>query len=459
MIFKISIYLNKMRVVKRTGETVAFDSSKILNAITKALTSSGESNRYEDIENDAQKVTLSVCEKLQGNHTVEEIQDEVEKSLMENHFYKTAKIYILYRVERTKIRPQLVDNTVTNIFHESSNYFDNDTMREFVFLRTYSRWIPSLNRRESWIECVQRFMDFMKENLGNKLSNDEYNEVQTAILKQEVMPSMRLLQFAGDAARRCNATVYNCSYTAPENFKDLADIIYLCSQGCGVGYTVESVHVQKFPIVQKQKEPAVIHNFVVDDSKEGWADSFEFGLNAWYSGEDVVYDYSKLRPNGAKLKTSGGRASGPQALIDLMIFTRDIILKSVGSKLTTLQMYDIICKIGQIVVSGGNRRTAMLSLSDFKDRDIRDAKKGEFWVSNPQRFMANNSAAYNVKPTMTEFMREWLKLAESGTGERGIFNRSGLEKIVPQRRIDAIGIDALQQMGCNPCGASPVEAS
>ena len=439
-----------MEIVKRSGEVVLFDSGKILNAIQKALTSSQEST---DVLTHSQNVCQDVLSSLENKtYTVEEIQDKVETSLMDNHLYKTAKCYILYRDEHNKNRLPPISEKISRVFAESSEYFENDTMRECVFLRTYSRWLKNENRRESWVETVKRYMDFMKENLGDKLNLDEYNEIQTAIKKQEVMPSMRLLQFSGEAARRCNATVYNCSYTAPECFKDLADITYLLMSGCGVGFSVESVHVEKFPVIHTQKSPSVIHEYVIEDSKEAWCDAFLFGLQTWYVGEDVKFDYSKLRPSGAPLKIMGGRSSGPQPLIDLMEFTRTTILNSVGMKLTNLQMYDIICKIGQIVVSGGIRRSAMISLSDLHDSEIRDAKSGMFWNTNPQRSMANNSAAYNVKPNMTQFMKEWLSLAESGTGERGIFNRAGLEKILPKRRVDKIGGEILSKLGCNPCG-------
>lgn len=438
-----------MNIIKRTGEAVDFDRQKIYNAIFKAFCSSKESS---NIEKDAEFITEDVTRNLsfETNMSVEDVQDEVEKSLMKNRFFSTAKVYILYRENRSKMRPQLVDQTVSNIFHESSKYFDNDTMREFVFLRTYAKWNESLGRRETWIECVGRYMDFMKENIGDKLSYDEYEEIRLAILKQEVMPSMRLLQFAGNAARRCNVCIYNCAFTAPENFKDLADIIYILMSGTGVGFSVESVHVEKFPVIQKQKEPVVVHHYTVEDSKQGWADAYLEGLTIWFSGEDVVFDYSKLRPLGARLKTSGGRSSGPQPLIDLMDFTKSIILKRQGMKLSPINVYDIICKIGQIVVAGGSRRSALLSLSDLKDTEIRDAKTGSFWVNHPQRSMTNNSAVYNEKPSMTEFMREWLSLAESGTGERGIFNRGGLSKSIPERRLNFLGPD-IGNVGINPC--------
>lgn len=445
-----------MKITKRNGDLVLFDASKISTAITKSFVQSKESNNLDE---DVQKITDYVIKVLISNNngkktlSVEQVQDYVEIALMRKEFYKTAKLYILYRSERSKVRSlqsKLVSDDLSLLVKESSKYFDNDSMREFVYYRTYSKWLETKNRREVWSETVERYMNFMKNSLGDKLTSDEYNEVHTSILCQDVVASMRLFQFSGPAAERCNVCVYNCAFTAPECFKDLADIMYISMSGTGMGFSVEATHVNKFPVIQSVKFPLTVHNYIIADSKEGWCDAFEFALNTWYEGEDVKFDYSNLRPAGARLKTMGGRSSGPQPLIDLMEFTKDTINRRRGHKLTTLDLYDIICKIGQIVVSGGVRRSALISLSDLRDSEIRDAKKGAFWTNNSQRSMTNNSAVYNEKPTMIEFMNEWLSLAESGTGERGIFNRGDLAKVIPERRVIALG-DDINHVGCNPC--------
>src|SRR3990167_7792929 len=439
-----------MNVIKRSGEIVGFFPFKITNAIVKALISAKES---VSVQKDAELITSKVVDTLNKdfadkNVDIEIIQDLVERNLMIAQFYRTAKVYILYRAERAKIREKINDQSMTELVKKSSMTFENDIMREFIYFRTYSRWIPSKGRREIWSETVGRYMDFMKESLGDKLKKQEYDEIQESIFNQEVMPSMRLLQFAGLPAKRCNVCVYNCAFTAPECFKDLVDIMYISMSGTGVGFSVESVHVDKFPIIEHST--GITTKFAIEDSKEGWCDAFEYGLNVWYNGEDVQFDYSQLRPAGARLKTMGGRSSGPRPLMELMVFTRDIIFKKQGHKLSTINIYDIICKIGQIVVSGGVRRSALLSLSDFNDIEIRDAKKGAFWNSNPQRSMTNNSATYTEKPSQIEFMKEWLALAESGTGERGIFNRSGLKDVMPKRRVDILG-ERIWEIGTNPC--------
>ena len=193
-------------------------------------------------------------------------------------------------------------------------------------------------------------MEFMKENLGGKLKDSEYNELKEAILAQRVMPSMRLMWSAGPAARKTNATAYNCSFIAPASAQDLAEIMYLSMSGCGVGFSVESQTAQQFPIIQRQTG-RMRKTYVVEDSREGWCDALVVGLKAWFAGEDITFDYSKLRPAGARLKTMGGRSSGPEPLVSLMIFTRDKVLSRQGKRLRNIDLHDIICKIGEVVVS------------------------------------------------------------------------------------------------------------
>ena len=340
---------------------------------------------------------------------------------------------------------------------ESKKYFKNNPLGEFVYLRTYARWVESEQRRETWVETVDRYVGFMRENLGDKLTKREYSEIREAILKQEVMPSMRAMQFAGAPAKKCNTCFYNCSFTAPVRLDDFAEIMYLSMQGCGVGYAVESYNIQQLPQIEKQTgEKLPTH--VVADTKEGWCDSLTLGLKAWYSGKDVEFDFSMIRPAGARLKTMGGKASGPEPLRSLLMFARERILRRQGRRLHNIDAHDIICKIGECVVAGGVRRTAMISLSDLDDVEIRDAKKGQFFLTDPYRSVANNSAVYEQKPTNTELMDEWVALMKSGTGERGIFNRGSLEKTMPERRIKLLQKkygkkgNFIGQVGTNPCG-------
>jgi hypothetical protein len=317
-----------------------------------------------------------------------------------------------------------IPERIRKLAEESKKYFKN-ALGEFVYYRSYSRWIDEENRRETYIETVDRYMGFMKENLGDKLKESEYKEIREAILNQQAMPSMRLFQFSGKAARATHVCAYNCSYIAPESFQDLAEIMYVSMCGTGAGFSVESRNVEKFPQIAMQTgEKAPTH--IIPDSKEGWADALVLGMNTWASGKDIEFDFSQLRPEGARLKTMGGKSSGPAPLQRLLAFTRQIMLSRQGRRLRSIDLHDIICMIGDCVVSGGVRRSAMISLSDLDDQDIRDAKKGAFYMTHPHRMLANNSAIYINKPTNEEFLKEWMALIESRSGERGIFNRGSL---------------------------------
>lgn len=452
-------------IVKRDGTIVPFNTEKIVDAIFKAMSSVGEGSREEAymVANKVYADALRITKKYKNFiPTVEGIQDTVEKELILSEYVKTAKSYILYRENRSKIREakMQVPPRIKKLAQDSKKFFKN-SLGEFVYYRTYSRWISEEGRRETWIETVDRYVSFMKENLGKKLKDNEYEEIRNAILNQESMPSMRLLQFSGLPARKTNVCAYNCSYIAPSSFQDLAEIMYVCMCGTGVGWSVESQNVEKFPQIQVQTgEKNKQH--IVPDSKEGWADTLAYAMNIWAKGEDVDFDYSLLRPAGARLKTMGGKSSGPEPLKRLLTFTREKMLKRQGRRLRNIDIHDIICMIGDCVVSGGVRRSAMISLSDLDDTDIRDAKKGAFYINEPQRMLANNSAVYINKPTNTEFIEEWTALMKSGSGERGIFNRGSLAKTLPERRIkvlkenkgyfDPSGQNIIGPIGTNPCG-------
>lgn len=447
-----NIFIKSVR--KRDGAIVAFDLEKITNAINKAMLATGEGTK-NDAFSVAKKVLAELEKKAKENKgfipKVEEIQDTVETQLILADYVKTSKSYILYREERSRLRSQglLVPSRIKKLADESKKYFKNE-FSEFIFYRTYARWIEEEERRETWIETVDRYIGFMKKNLGNKLKEAEYKEIREAILKQEAMPSMRLMQFAGKAADRTNVCAYNCSFIAPSTIQDFGEVIYILMCGSGVGFSVESKNIQALPQIKIQTGKKV-PTFVVPDSKEGWADALILGMNTWFEGDDIDFDFSKLRPAGARLKTMGGKSSGPQPLIDLLGFTRERILKRQGRHLRNIDAHDIMCKIGECVVSGGVRRSALISLSDFDDQEMRDSKIGQFWVTEPQRMLANNSAVYNSKPTETEFLKEWTALIESGAGERGIFNRESLYKTLPKRRLE-LPKNYIGEMGTNPCG-------
>jgi ribonucleoside-diphosphate reductase alpha chain len=458
--------LNKIKNIRnREGEIILFNINKIADAVYKAfvMTGEGEKKEAKDVATKIFRKLILLKAKSTGKKfipTVEMIQDLVESELMDLGYYLTAKSYILYRSKRAELRKEVgtIPTESKKVFDESSSYFVS-SYEEFIFYRTYSKWQDDLGRRETWIETIDRFMAYMKENLSDKMSAKDFLEIKEAILKQEVCPSMRLLWSAGGACKKTNVWAYNCSYVAPSAWQDLGEIMYILMCGAGLGFSVESETVQKFPQIRRQTGKKLATH-TVEDSKEGWADAYVLGCKTWADGYDVDFDFSKVRPSGSRLKTAGGRASGPQPLIDLINFTKKKILARQAKRLTNLDLHDIICQIGLIVVAGGVRRSALISLSDIDDESMRKSKQGQFWVDNGQRSMANNSAVYNQKPSASEFLNEWIELIKSGTGERGIFNRGGLMTQLPKRRIDnwkkAEIIDDQNVIvglpGSNPCG-------
>ena len=441
-------------VQKRDGIIVPFDIEKVKNAINKAMLAGGEGSPKE-AEHVANRVLMELVHLAKKHKSfipnVEGLQDIVEQELMLADFVKASKNYILYREERARLRSHsvVVPEHVKKLAEESKKYFRNP-LSEFVYYRSYAKWIEEEGRRETWIETVDRYIEFMRGKLGDKLKESEYEEVREGILNQEAMPSMRLLQFAGVAADKTNVCAYNCSFVSPSKFQDFGEIIYISMCGTGVGFSVESKNIQSLPQIKKQTGKK-LKTFVVPDTKEGWADAFVYGMKTWFDGNDIEFDFSLLRPAGARLKIMGGKSSGPKPLIDLLGFTRERILRRQGRHLRNIDAHDIICKIGECVVSGGVRRSALISLSDLDDQDMRDAKNGQFWLNEGQRMLSNNSAVYDEKPTETEFLKEWIALMESGSGERGIFNRGSLYKSLPKRRIEK-SQNFIGEMGTNPCG-------
>ncbi len=450
-------YYSRGQIQKRDGTIVPFDEKRITGAIFRAMQSVKEGDEIH-----AGKVMLKVFDSLielkkekkakKFIPHVETIQDIVENELIASGFLATAKAYILYRKERSLVREKVgfVPEKVKELVAEGRKYFRNP-LAEFVYYRTYAKWIEEEGRRETWIETIDRYINFMRDNINGKLTEAEYTEIRETILRQEAMPSMRLLQFAGKATRRTNVCAYNCSFIAPRSFQDFAEIMYISMCGTGVGWSVESENIQALPQIQKQtgkKLPVLI----IPDSKEGWADAFALGLRTWFEGGDIVFDYSLIRPAGSRLKTMGGKSSGPAPLQSLLGFTRERVLRRQGRHLSNLDAHDIICKIGECVVAGGVRRSAMISLSDLDDEMIRDSKKGQFYISEGQRMLANNSAVYLSKPSTIEFFDEWIALVKSGSGERGIFNRGGLVGTLPKRRLNQFKGGIYPSWGTNPCG-------
>lgn len=289
----------------------------------------------------------------------------------------------------------------------------------------YARYLPELKRRETWEETVTRLTDYLQSKLPQKIVEeygDYLDRIEEAILNLEVMPSMRLLMVAGEACERDNISAYNCSYLAVNNKRAFSEALYILMNGTGVGFSCERQEIAHLPTIAPDFKE-VDDTIVVQDSKLGWAKAFKKLLSSLYEGDIPKIDYSKVRPAGARLKTFGGRASGPEPLRRLFEFSIDMFKKAAGRKLTSIECHDLMCMIGEIVVVGGVRRSALISLSNLTDRRMREAKMGQWWTDNSQRSLANNSIAYTEKPDAETFMEEFLALVKSKSGERGIFNR------------------------------------
>jgi ribonucleoside-triphosphate reductase len=322
--------------------------------------------------------------------------------------------------------------------------------QQVIHKTRYARWVEDENRREDWNETVDRYIDYVsssvKEHNKFELPELDKERIRKAILDTKVMPSMRGLMTAGSALERDNTCIYNCAYLTVDSLRSFDEAMYILMCGTGVGYSVESEYVNSLPVIAEHFEQSNTR-IVVEDSKAGWARAFKELIALVWQGQVPTWDMSLVRPAGARLKTFGGRASGPDPLDRLFKFTVETVMNAKGRKLTPLEAHDIMCKIAEVVVVGGVRRSAMISLSDLNDRNMAAAKAGSWWEYNAQRALANNSAVYDSKPTMEIFMQEWKSLYDSKSGERGIFSRDAAKKISAKngRR------DANHDFGTNPC--------
>lgn len=321
-----------------------------------------------------------------------------------------------------------------------------DLYQQYIHISRYSRWRDDIGRRETWPETVQRYVDFFDKKTHGEYTGVLMNDVYNAIINLEVMPSMRALMTAGEALERENLAGFNCSYLAVNTKRSFAEALYILMCGTGVGFSCERQEITHLPAVPDDLTPTD-DTISVADSKRGWAKAYHSLLSHLWNGDIPKVDYDKVRPSGARLKVFGGRASGPAPLKRLFMFTVDVFNHAKGRKLNSLEVHDLMCMIGEIVVVGGVRRSALISLSNLSDQRMRDAKSGQWWTDNPQRGLANNSVAYTEKPSAEIFMEEWLSLVKSKSGERGIFNRQAAAKQAAKwgRRDDNLNY------GCNPC--------
>lgn len=440
-------------VTKRDGSEVPFDSSKIVRAVRLCLTNNChyDSEKADDV---ARTISAKVIFDVKDvpRTTVEHVQDAVEKALMAAGLHNEAREYILYREQRRKERVgRPSDPEAAGLLRETAKYFTgvNGHLQQVQAFDKFARFHEDLGRREVWPETVGRLMRYVKGHTDSvapgAVDADTWRELELGILNLEAAPSMRLVQMSGPALERCQVGVYNCAFLFMDSPRALAEDLYCLMQGTGVGFSVEYRHaVDKWPRVKKQRGSAP-DRYAVPDTTEGWCEAVREGAERWLEGGDYDFDFSGVRPEGARLRTKGGRASGPAPLRDALAFIREKILSRQGQRLTSLDVHDMTCMVHRIGQMGGVRRASGISFSDLDDPDMRDCKAGAFWSTNPQRNQANNSAVYEERPSAVEFMEEWLSLAKSGTGERGIFNAGSLKHQLPKRRKRGV-------LRANPCG-------
>ncbi len=324
--------------------------------------------------------------------------------------------------------------------------------QNFIHLSRYARWSEDLNRRETWSETVNRYFSFMvdyiKDTYDVTLSPSERKKLEDAVISLDVMPSMRALMTAGKALERDHIAGFNCAYLHVNRLRAFDETLYMLMCGTGVGFSVERQFIAELPIVPDDLEDSdtVIN---VADSKLGWAKAYRELLSLLYAGQIPKWDVSRIRPSGARLRTFGGRASGPGPLEELFQFTINTFRHAQGRRLNSIECHDLMCKVGDVVVVGGVRRSALISLSNLTDERMRMAKSGRWWEDNPQRALANNSVTYTERPDIGIFMQEWIALYQSKSGERGVFSRMAAKK-----KVSSLGEERRNpnyDFGTNPC--------
>jgi hypothetical protein len=456
----------QMHIIKRDGKEVPYDPTKISRAVERCFQGIGYTQLCIDsllpqITNQVDRILR--IQSLKPDYSLESlniefIQNIVETQLMALGEYEAAKHYILYRDERRRVREESkkISPELKEIFKSGCSYFTglNFLTQQVQCFDKFSRYRWEWGRREIWPETVDRTVNYFRQHAHEKfpeaISEELWNELHLGLLHHESTPSMRSLQMSGPALERCQTGCYNCAYLEMDSPDSLAEDLYLLMNGVGVGFSVEEEIVDKWTRIKKQSGRAP-YQYIVEDDTESWCDSLKFGLYRWIDGEDVEFDTSLIRPRGSVLRTKGGRASGPGPLRDLLNFSRNTILRRQGKLLRTIDIHDMTCMTHRVGYKGGVRRASGISLSSLSDLLMRHAKDGSFLKEHPYRDQANDSAVYEIKPTATEFMEEWLALAKSFSGERGIFNRGSLHKQIPQRR-------QIRRFGINPClvGDTPV---
>jgi len=435
-------------VVKRDGRKELFDQRKIVRGVQRCLM-----NALHRPEDEAESVGLQVAQavanilKVRNNEvSIEDIQRLVIQQLWATNHFEAAEAYTLYRDKRRTAREQHpIPLEVARAVDEDRAHFPTD-LQYYQFISKFARWHEAAGRRETWRETCDRVMSWFHRQPQILLEDSEWQELDASLYNMQATCAMRVIQMAGPALDRCNIGVFNCAYHPISDIFSLVELLYILMQGTGAGFSVESEYIDKLPKIKKQrtgKRALPIKKIKVEDSTEGWCEAYRIGLETWWDGGDVEFDVSGVRPAGARLKTKGGSASGSGPLLELLNFARSVLLKNQGGHLSDLDVHDLCCMTGRIVQVGGVRRASCISLSDLSSTAMRQAKSGNWYDKARWRTMANNSATYEERPDAVEFMEEWLALAQSMSGERGIFNRNAVLKQLPPRR-------KRWRFGCNP---------
>jgi hypothetical protein len=440
-------------VTKRDGRKVPFDQGKIFSAVKRCSTNGTRTpeEKAQELAGQIARAVVNVLRREGGEPGVEHVQRIVVQQLWAAGRFEEAEHYQNYREERRKAREeQPVAERFRRAVAEDAAHFPTP-LQHYQFLSKFARFRDDLGRRETWREACERVMAWFRhvaKKYRAEVTDEEWQLMGDCLYEMEAACALRVLQMAGPALERCELGAYNCATLPIDCLEAFAELLYDLMQGSGCSFSVEAEFIDKLPRIKKQKTgPArAAHRHKIVDSTEGWCDAWLFGLRAWFGGEDVEFDPSGVRPAGARLKIKGGRASGPAPLLELLNFSRKVILSRQGGRLTDLDVHDLCCMGGKIVQVGGVRRASALSHSDLDSTLLRDAKSGPWYQTAPWRTMANNSAVYHERPDAVTFMEEWLALAKSGSGERGIFNLTAVYKHLPARRKKV-------RLFVNPCFA------
>lgn len=432
--------MTPLEIKKRNGKKVAFDKQKIVQAVQRCLVN-GLKSPISLANLIAQNIADSVCNIVEysskENLDVEDIQRFIIQQLWAKNYFEAAEHYQNYRNERIKSRTHSpIDEETEKRVREDQKHFPTD-LQYYQFISKFSRWRENDCRRETWREaCFDRILPWLFKQVEGKLTEQDKNELSSALYNLEASPALRVVQMAGPALDRCNVGVFNCANTPLDDFKSFSELLYILMQGTGCSFSVEEEYISKLPRIHKQRstKPIVL---MPEDSTEGWCQTLLQSLEYLFDGQDITVDPKNIRPANSILKTKGGRASGPGPLLELISFARNLIFSKQGKFLEDIDVHDLGCMIGRIVQVGGVRRAACLSHSDLKSVTMRNAKSGSWYGAHPYRTMSNNSSVYEEKPSMEVFLDEWTALVKSKSGERGIFSRYGVELNKPTRRKSA----------------------